>query len=212
MEFQSMKQAIAYVQGISEPSKMPGYAYGIPARACVMGSILVKIKGSVCSNCYALKGNYMFPCVQDAQARRLATITLPGWADAWVYILAHSRSKRARWMRWHDSGDLQSVAHFACIVDVATRTPNTQHWLPTREYAMIAQYLRNGGTIPANLVVRQSAHMVGRKAPESAHPQVTGSTVDGPGMQCPAPTQGNTCGDCRACWDPSVRVVTYTEH
>ena len=26
---------------------------------------------------------------------------------------------------------------------------------------------------------------------------------------CPAPNQGNQCGSCRACWDPSVKVVIY---
>ena len=26
---------------------------------------------------------------------------------------------------------------------------------------------------------------------------------------CPAPSQGGQCGDCRQCWDPKVKVVSY---
>jgi len=26
---------------------------------------------------------------------------------------------------------------------------------------------------------------------------------------CPAPDQGNECGECRACWDPEVKNVAY---
>jgi hypothetical protein len=29
---------------------------------------------------------------------------------------------------------------------------------------------------------------------------------------CPAPSQGGKCGDCRACWDPKVKVVSYGKH
>jgi len=27
--------------------------------------------------------------------------------------------------------------------------------------------------------------------------------------QCPAHAQGNTCGPCRACWNPQVKIVSY---
>jgi len=29
---------------------------------------------------------------------------------------------------------------------------------------------------------------------------------------CPAPTQAGRCGDCRACWDPKIKVVSYGKH
>ena len=29
---------------------------------------------------------------------------------------------------------------------------------------------------------------------------------------CPAPKQGGKCGDCRQCWDPAVKVVSYGKH
>ena len=52
--------------GLSKPSKMPGYAYNLPATECKIGSKLVKVPGSVCHGCYALKGRYRFPNVKDA--------------------------------------------------------------------------------------------------------------------------------------------------
>jgi hypothetical protein len=32
------------------------------------------------------------------------------------------------------------------------------------------------------------------------------------GANCPAPSQGGECGDCRKCWDPKVKVVKYGKH
>ena len=29
---------------------------------------------------------------------------------------------------------------------------------------------------------------------------------------CPASSQKNSCGDCRACWDPRVPVIVYRYH
>jgi hypothetical protein len=59
----------------SKPSKMPGWAYGIPAKECQTGAKLREVKGSTCYNCYALKGCYVFPNVQDAQYKRLEATT-----------------------------------------------------------------------------------------------------------------------------------------
>ena len=67
-------EALKIVGGLSKPSKMPGWAYGLPAAECKTGSKLAKIPGSVCNGCYALKGCYVFPVVQAAQYRRLEEI------------------------------------------------------------------------------------------------------------------------------------------
>lgn len=205
-----MSEAKAYVGGMSDPSKMPGLAYGIPAWLCKLGAVLRQVKGSVCFGCYALKGQYQFPVVKQAQQRRFDALSRPRWVDAMSFILNRTRGARAGWMRWHDSGDLQSVDHLRRIVEVCMRTPRTRHWLPTREYGIVNAYLATGAYIPRNLTIRLSAHMIGRKAPDV--PGLCASTVDGPGLQCPAPQQNNACGDCRACWDPTIPVVTYSKH
>ena len=44
--------------GLSKPSKMPGYAYNLPALHCKPGAQLAQVPGTTCHGCYALKGRY----------------------------------------------------------------------------------------------------------------------------------------------------------
>ena len=74
-------EALKLVGGLSKPSKMPGWAYGIPAKECKTGSKLVKVAGSTCEGCYALKGCYVFKVVQDAQYRSCLLYTSPSPRD-----------------------------------------------------------------------------------------------------------------------------------
>jgi hypothetical protein len=196
------KELLQLVGGLSKPSKMPGWAYGIPAKECKTGSKLQKVEGSTCYNCYALKGCYVFKVVQEAQYRRLRSIKHPGWVRAMTQLL---QSKKSKFFRWHDSGDVQDLKHLAKIFEVARRTPDVQHWMPTRE-AWVKPYLKYA---PSNLVIRFSMPMVDQPAAES-WPHT--STVVTTGRTCPAPDQDNACGDCRACWDPKVRNVAYGQH
>ena len=205
------------VGGLSTPSKMPGYAYGIPAKNCILGKILAKKEGSVCFSCYALKGMYVFPVVQKAQARRLEILLTDifAWKRAMVSLLeAKYRRKvgKARVFRWHDSGDLQSAEHLQAIVEIALCLPTIRFWLPTREREIVKRFQASGKSFPANLVVRISATMVGKQnGPLPAG--TVGSTVGaGTGFICPAKKQGNECRNCRACWNNSVESVDYTLH
>ena len=52
-----VKEAIKITEGFTRTSKMPGLSYSLPAWECKTGSKLRKVKNSVCSMCYALKGN-----------------------------------------------------------------------------------------------------------------------------------------------------------
>lgn len=201
----------AYVGGLSRPGKMPGYAYSLPAAECQVGGSLQKVEGSVCHGCYAMKGRYGFPVVQSALYRRLASIERPLWSAAMAELI---RRKGETYFRWHDSGDIQSTDHLAAICEVAAATPEVRHWIPTREYRIVAEYRKSGGVIPPNLAVRLSAHMVDGTAPQVGLP-VSEVFTDAPSKdahRCPAPEQGNQCGDCRACWDPTVEVVAYHLH
>ena len=54
------EEAWDLVGGLSKPGKMPGWSIGIPAKECKTGSKLRAVKGSVCEDCYALKGCYVF--------------------------------------------------------------------------------------------------------------------------------------------------------
>jgi hypothetical protein len=67
---------------LSKPSKMPGFAYGLPAAECKTGKKLQNVEGSTCYDCYALKGCYVFKVVQDAQYKRLAAIKTPAMGSS----------------------------------------------------------------------------------------------------------------------------------
>lgn len=63
------------IGGLSEPSKMPGYSFSLPAIVtCPVGAKLALIDGTPCSGCYALKGAYAWKPVREAQARRYAIL------------------------------------------------------------------------------------------------------------------------------------------
>ena len=80
-------QAWLLVGGLSKPGKMPGWSIGIPAKECNTGGKLQNIEGSVCNDCYALKGCYVFKVVQAAQYRRLKAIKHPRWVEAMALLL-----------------------------------------------------------------------------------------------------------------------------
>ena len=197
---------------LGKPSKMPGRAYGLPAQACKVGSKLAAVPGSVCHGCYALRGNYQYPSVQTAQARRLAAIDHPQWEDAMVFLIADAIAKGAEpFFRWHDSGDLQSVDHALRIVAIAERLPFVSFWLPTREQRVIRSIRE---CVPGNLIVRVSAQMVDGAAPAGfAHVSLVHTQAAPEGAHaCPAQSQGNACRDCRACWTADVAAVSYHIH
>ena len=199
------KEAIKITGGLSKPSKMPGPAHNLPAQRCITGAKLVKVPGSVCAGCYALKGRYRFKNVQDALNRRLKALEDPRWVDAMVVLI-----KDHKFFRWHDSGDIQSEKHLLNIFEVCKQTPATAHWLPTRE----ARFLKDiqPEVVPKNLKIVLSDHMVDQAKPASWWAFTSGVTTDAAQVTCPAPKQGNECKSCRACWDPSVKRVVYGKH
>ena len=196
------KEAKEITGGLSKPSKMPSPAYNLPAWQCITGAKLVKVPGSVCHGCYALKGRYRFSNVRMALARRLESLKHPRWVEAMTVLI-----KGEPWFRWHDSGDLQSAWHLKQIFEVCKRTPETRHWLPTREARILN--LMDPDIIPTNLIIRMSSHMIDQQ-PVTSWPWT--STVSSTTKTCPALDQGNSCKDCRACWDRSVSNVTYPKH
>ena len=196
------KEAWALVGGLSKPSKMPGWSIGIPAKECKTGSKLRLIPKSVCAECYALKGCYVFQNVQAAQYKRLEAISHPDWVQAMTTLI---NSKKPDVFRWHDSGDVQDLQHLEKIFEVCRATPEKRHWMPTRE-AWIKDHM---ASCPDNLVVRFSSPMVDQGPVKS---WANTSTVSTKSRTCPAPDNNNECGSCRACWDPLVKNIEYGKH
>ena len=199
------------VGGLSLTSKMPGPSYSLPASKCITGSKLHAKEGSVCEKCYALKGRYNFPNVQNAMARRLAAIDTPTWVEDMASLINSAADAGYDHFRWHDSGDLQSNGHLCRIIYIAIKTPRVKHWLPTREVSIVASLKI---PVPKNLVIRESCHFVDEWYPsKNGMPTSTVHDKKKPrGHACPANTQGGQCGSCRACWNPVIKNVSYPKH
>ena len=211
--FPTKKSALLAVGSLSDTSKMPGKSWGIDANLCRTGGKLAKVEGSICSTCYANKGMYtLFKQVKISQNTRLALFEADraAWIGAMVKLVGSES-----FFRWFDSGDLQSVEMLAAIVAVAVATPGTQHWLATRERGIVKAWLDAGNAWPDNLVCRISATYfdevpANRLTPWSS--MAHKGTPMAEAWNCPAPAQGGSCGDCRACWSQDVALVTYHAH
>ena len=209
-----IKDANAICGGLTQTSKMPCKSYSLPTLACHTGYRMRGIEGSVCSDCYACKGFYLLYSknTEPAQMARLSSLDDPMWSDAMVRLIGTDP-----YFRWHDSGDIQSVDHLCMIVTVCELTPNTEHWLPTREYGMVKAFLANGGKIPPNLTIRLSAMYFDQpvKVPASLR-DVQGIAISNVhtgspmGTECTAYQRDGKCGDCRACW--SKETISYRKH
>jgi len=199
------KEAIKITGGLSAPGKMPEGSYNLPASACMTGAKLREVPGTPCYGCYAFKGRYNFPNVKDALSRRLDSLTHPDWVQAMTVLI-----KGKKHFRWHDSGDLQGPEHLKKIFEVCKLTPDTMHWLPTQERKLL-QFL-DPDTIPPNLIIRLSNAKNDTK-PGNAWTHWS-TVVKSPraGHVCPAPEQGNSCKDCRACWSKDVKEIQYRLH
>ena len=195
-----VKEAKQITGSLTRTSKMPGLSYSLPAWECKTGSKLRLVKGSVCSACYALKGNYTrYNAIKAAQYDRLEKIKNSLWVAAMVVQV-----KRQKYFRWHDAGAVQDLDHLNKIYSVCKLTPEVKHWMPTRE----AWNKNHLDSKPDNLVIRFSPPMIGQR--NDSWPN--SSMVVESGATCPAPKQNNSCGDCRQCWDPLVKVVSYGKH
>ncbi len=218
-KFDTLKEAESAVGGLSSPSKMPSYAWSISAKRCNTGSKLAKVKGSVCYNCYALKGRYMFNNVQDALERRFNawSSNREKWVDAMIYIMHNKKHiVDTKVFRWFDSGDIQGKDMLNDMNTVAWASPHIRFWLPTKEYKLVKDYDID---IAPNLVIRVSAPIINKGFTDVKGNFKHISTVYNKdklhmamGSVCPASKQGNHCGSCRTCWSDKVSEVIYIAH
>lgn len=209
----------------SKNSKMPGTTFGLSVYYCNVGTKLRDIEGSVCASCYAKRLEDFRPSVHKgwtsrAEALKHATTSSTAgrqWVQAMVTRLLKLNPTHHR---WHDSGDLLNYRHLELLVLVAKQLPEIKFWLPTKEKSIVNEYIKARGALPDNLNVRLSAAMVdefsmrSRLDPFVTHSGVSASCRALPedAWVCPARHQGNSCGDCRACWDKDVRLVVYPKH
>jgi hypothetical protein len=155
-------------RSLGQPSKMPGYSFGLSAFKCIRGDELAQDPHTACAHCYARSNFYLtYQEVLTAHELRLAGLTHPEWVTAMVTLILHHVDPKDPYFRWHDSGDLQGTWHLGNIAQVCRRTPQVRYWMPTHEPFMVRAYLdlvREGSAqpIPTNLCIRISADYIGQ--------------------------------------------------
>ena len=203
----TLKRAQSIAGSLGKPSKMPGYAYGISADQCITGAKLAKVEGTPCFTCYAKKANDQYPSVRVAHTKRLEGLFNPEWVPAMIKQISNTNTG---YFRWFDSGDIQGLQNLINIVKVCEALPNVKFWLPTQERKIVSDYLATFGAFPDNLIVRVSASKVDGTVPNASHSSMV--VTDNAKATCRAFENNNKCGDCRACWDKSIKTVSYLQH
>ena len=197
---------------LGRAGKMPCPTYNTPASLCVTGSKLRDIEGTTCEGCYAMKGNYLFPNVQEGLTKRFHAFLHPRFVEAMTFMIKRYSAKSG-YFRWFDSGDLKDIAMLEKIAMICQQTPEIEHWLPTREDKVVSDYLKIYKEFPDNLMVRVSAPMIdGLPIKSYKYTSTVNHKTKPIGHDCPARFQDNECRDCRACWDREVTNVSYHKH
>ena len=209
-KIETAKEAKSIMISLGKAGKMPCPTYNTPATMCKTGARLRLVEGSTCYRCYAMKGNYLFPDVQEGLMRRFNAFNHPRWVEAMSFMINKYCTTH---FRWFDSGDLADISMLEKIVMVCQNTSKIRHWLPTREVKVVKDYLKIYKKFPNNLVVRVSAPMIdGEPLKSFRWTSTVHHKSKAIGHDCPSRFQDNKCNDCRACWDKRVTNVSYHKH
>jgi len=235
--------------GFSFTSKMPGGSLAFPAHTCDVGMRLANIKTAGCHACYATRGRYPLNNKQSQMYDNLHGLTRndPRYASALTERMkAQMLFDGEPYWRWFDSGDLQrgkgetkrnfGAKHFAQTLDVASASPGSKHWLPTRQMGGVKQIMDERGVdaIPDNMKTRLSVPFIGQASDNEVNeifglPNVTSlleelkdmrnidvseiSSIDPSSKTCPVSVMGGNCDDygCRDCWEHEG-PISYNLH
>jgi len=203
------EEKIYYKKMLSSTSKLGVKSISLDAKKCKTGSKLAKKSGTVCNGCYALKGCYVFPVVKDAMQRRLDFFNSPNFISIMVWLL---QSQRKKFFRWFDSGDIQNVFMGLNILEVCKLTPDIKHWIPTKEYKFWRQVLKIE-KLPNNVVLRISSPNIDQEPLKGFNNTSTvHENKKAFGLECIAYKQDGKCLDCKACYDPKIKNISYPKH
>jgi hypothetical protein len=160
--------------------------------------------------------------VEAANEVRLAAYyNVEDWPDKLARFIKLSVAVGDPYFRWFSSGDLQSAQMLLDIFTVCRLTPEIQHWLPTQERYMVNDALKIEKQ-PGNLTIRISAPVINGVTPVAPNSSAVLGPMSSVGWRkrvasntqtryhCPASLRDTyECGDCRACWDASIKTICY---
>jgi len=196
--------------GFSNPGKMPGLAWSIPASFCRTGSTLAKVEGTVCNHCYARSGTYRFHQVQAKMHERYEALFDPRWTPAFVAGL-RVKLQPGEYFRFFDSGDFQGENHLRNVIRIAGAVRDVLFWAPTREHSLLKTV--KPSELPENLLIRLSGNLIDGKPPKG-WPWTSTVVSSAENATCPTSVEGGSCDEagCSACWERDIRTVRYLRH
>lgn len=226
------------VRLLTDTAKMPCASWSLPAKAACPFAFYGE--GTICGDCYARKGSYTaYPNVMKAQHARYAWVKeclkTDAGTDSFVATMVATIRRAVageqrkygpevgNYFRVHDSGDLFSPAYTWAWVRIVQALPEVRFWFPTRSWRPLTMSKISAETKMAweiallalasepNVTVRPSALFFNSPAPQIAG-LAAGSTASQDGYSCPASSQNNECGSCRACWDAPELAISYRAH
>lgn len=196
---------------LSKASKMPAKSWSLQAGSTCPGSIdpITKQPLPVCAGCYAKDGMYNMPNVKSVRESNREDWKRAEWVDEMVALL-----KKQKFFRWFDSGDVYHPALAFKIYLVMQKTPQVQHWLPTKSYNIpkIRAVLERMKMLPNAAVRYSSPSITGEFNVEHGSTVIAYADDETTATVCGAYSRNGKCGDCRACWDKEVKVVAYPAH
>lgn len=100
--------------------------------------------------CYAKKLERIYKTVRDSYSRNFEVLIsepLKYWDEV------RKAAKMSKYFRFHVSGDIPDSIYLYDMVLTAKMIPDTKFLAFTKQYAIVNDYIANGGTIPENLKI-----------------------------------------------------------
>ena len=100
--------------------------------------------------CYAVKIARRYKQSRAAYQNNLDILNNDSSAYWWQIKAA---AMVTRYFRYHVSGDIPNADYLVQMIKLAKELPNTNFLAFTKQYYIVNQFLKDGGTIPANLKI-----------------------------------------------------------
>lgn len=105
-------------------------------------------------DCYACKGNFRYPKVQQSMNENLTEFLNDG-ETFFNTIINYINNGLViyKYVRWFSAGDIVSKKFFEGMVKVAKTCKHTKFLAFTKKFEIVNDYIANGGQIPSNLKI-----------------------------------------------------------
>jgi len=162
-------------------------------------------------NCYACKGQYVFPSVQEAMAWR----TLETLGSHFVSsMVAECKRLRNKVVRVHSAGDFYSVEYLQKWIDIAKACPEVTFFTYTRTWHIpsFLPKLQEFASLP-NVTLWFSVDPSDKHVPEWDNIARIEGSIGAGEVSCKKQlTEGESCKTCEMCFDGSHNDVVFHVH